>query len=305
MTRTCPSCGAEATGLVCEYCGTKIAVKKVNLKDKAAGEHPSEIRVVPFTADKNQAISAARKIVNDIKREIDSDLSTIGRGSTGLSIDITSAKSYYIPANVLKDANKVKSLQCNCNQAELPRWFPTSISSTIWEKHARFTWSDDKEKELSRADEMVEVRENTPASSERFIVVEMIAYLPFWVVDGTMGEIPFSIFIFAGNNGSPIVLNVLTDGKNLKKRLRNLFNYNTNEVQAKRKKQKEVVNKELDKQERKSKAIAWIILIIGLVVTIGGFLLFLEGEINVWLWLCSFLVGGLTVAYQCQRLTEL
>lgn len=305
MTRTCPSCGAETKGTVCEYCGTKIPSKRVTLKDNTMGEHLSEIRVVPFTADKNQAINTARKNVNSIKREIEVELSNIGRSSNGLQVEIGSVESYYIPFNVLKEANKVKSLQCNCSQDELPRWFPSSISGRLWENHTRFTLHTDKEKELSRADEIVEVRENAPTSSERFIIVEMIAYLPFWIVEGTMGEISFSIFVFAGNNGNPIVLNVLTDGKNLKKYLRNHFNYNTNEVQAVRKKQREVVNKELDRQKRKSKAIAWIILIIGLVVTIGGFLLFVEGEINVWLWLCSFLVGGLTVAYQCQRLTEL
>lgn len=220
--RTCPSCGAQTSASVCEYCGTKIPAKKVYVEEsigKSFGFGDFAYDVIPFKATENQAVSVVRQRLSALQNQIKNEISELGRSYHGLSLNISEAKAVYVPFNALKNADKVKSLQCNGITKDLPRWFPTSLSGSIWENTTtNRPLLKQKNRELGRASIVVPIKENNPtnAGDDRFITVDDTVYLPFWVVNGQLGSSEFSAFVFAGGKEKPELINITTDDGNIK-----------------------------------------------------------------------------------------
>ena len=235
MKRTCPNCGAEATGTVCEYCGTNIPARNV-AKDVLASNNSNDddsinFRVVPFIANQKQALSIVRKEINDAKAGIRYKVKEMGQTYRDLPVAFTETRSIFVPVNVMKDADKVVTLQCNCLQQSLPRWFPTSISGKLWKHHAYYVFRDKEDTELNRADDIVEIKEAKPVSNDKFIVVDEIAYIPLWVVEGMIDSKAFSAFVYAGDKDKPILVNLKTEEGNLKQLLRKQLNFSESDYE--------------------------------------------------------------------------
>lgn len=272
MTRTCPSCGAEATGSVCEYCGTRIPEKTVELADilgNGATNEALSIHLIPFTATEKQAVSAVHQKLGSIQNQIKNELSKLGRGYKGISLSITETNAVYVPFNALKDADKVTSIVCNASTKDLPQGFPTSLSGRLWEKITnRVFYSDEISRQLSRASAVVAIKEGKPTNkgNDKFITVGETTYLPFWVIMGQIGSQTFRAFVLAGCRNAPELINIITTDGDIKNLYRKVNNYTYSDFEASVKGRKEKHKKEVAKEEKRSKisnVVMWIIILLG------------------------------------------
>lgn len=300
MTRTCPSCGAQSNGSVCEYCGTRIPEKTVDIADilgNGATNDVSSIDVIPFTATEKQAVSAIHKRLGSIQNQIKNELSELGRGYNGLSVSITETKTVYVPFNALKDANKVTSIICNANAKDLPQGFPTSLSGRLWEKIANRVYSDEKSRQLNRASAIVAIKDGKPTnkSDNKFIMAGETTYLPFWVIVGQLGSQTFRAYVLAGCKNAPELINIITTDGDIKNLYRKANDYTysdyENAVKGRKAKHKTEVAKE-EKRSKISNVAIWIFILLGAAagVWFGSFMNFYTDVVG------TILLGGLLAA---------
>lgn len=294
--RTCPSCGAQSSASVCEYCGTKIPIKVASIEN-LIGERigvNTDLRydVIPFTATKEQARSAMHKKLGNIQNGIIYETSELGYKIKGLSVKITKSLAVYVPYSPLKNADKIKSLKCVGSIKELPQGFPSSLSGNLWEKMASSViGKSDKNRELNRASILIPPKEATE-NADRFITVGDITYLPFWVIEGTIASKPFNAFIFAGGKEQPEVININIEGGNVKDLLRatnkDIYPDYEKALKARSEAHKKKVARD-NKRRKASSVIIWIFILFGAVAGLwfGSFMHLYTDAVG------AILLGGL------------